>query len=214
MAVVFATASYADELHIRIENKYAAGFDLGFVGKGTRKGTDVVEGDLTQQPDGTWKGEVKADVDMNQELIGPLGATCPMTQYLGKQKLKVVAFPADGFSPAQTIAFDSNAGPGQRSGKQLALKFEAAEAPSFTLPAQFDETCVTLYQRTEHSFKFLPLNDTRWTEPRVHYIIELPESGLLVWTDDTVNPAQAESTPLAGFATADSHWKVRAERRD
>ena len=59
----------------------------------------------------------------------------------------------------------------------------------------------------------LPLNDGRWTQPGYGYTIELPESGLLVWTDDTVNPAQSGAMSSFSPATADSHWTVRVERR-
>jgi hypothetical protein len=69
-----------------------------------------------------------------------------------------------------------------------------------------------VYQRTEDSFKFLPLSDSRWTEPKVHDIVELPASGLLVSTDVTITAPESLSTSISPFANASSDWNVRVER--
>ena len=70
-----------------------------------------------------------------------------------------------------------------------------------------------MYQHDANAAPLLPLNDGRWTQPEYGYAIELPQSGVLVWTDATVDTLDAAGNPTPGLpANALSNWKVRVER--
>ncbi len=202
-------AWHEDGIRIRIENQYHAGITFGFLGGGIREGTDVAEGVIAEQADGTWAGTVDASVDMTQMLQGVGGSTaCPKTRFRGTQKLRVRGYEATGWSDSQSITFDAAAGPGQRSGKYLALEFDAAEDPSISPSGP----CLDLYQRDPQSFRFLPLNDARWTLPQARYVIELPEKGLLVWKDDTTKEFHDSGLSSLGMVAAISKWNIRVEK--
>ena len=208
LATLVASAAHGAEVRIRLENTYDARIDLGPLGNGIRTGTDIVEGVLVEQADGTWVGTAEAHIVMSQELHG-LGMTCPMTRFTGTQTVNVRADPESDWNSAQSITFDRTAGPGQHSGKYLGLSVDAAEDPAITPTGP----CLTLYQRTDTSPKLLPLNDGRWTQPGHGYAIELPESGVLVWTDQTANTFDAAGEPTTWLpANGISNWKVRVER--
>ncbi len=208
LATLVVAVAHGAEVRFRIENTYKAIIDLGFLGKGNRTGTDILEGVLVEQANGTWSGTAEASIDMTQEIHG-LGMTCKKTTFIGTQTVTVRADPETGWNEAQTITFDQAAGPGQRSGKYLGLTVDAAEVPSIT-PT---EPCLTMYQRDANAPPLLPLNDGRWTQPEYGYAIELPQSGVLVWTDATVDTLDAAGNPTPGLpANALSNWKVRVER--
>src|SRR5262245_61952038 len=174
-----ASPTLAPTIRIRIENKYVAVLKLGILGEGQRSGTDIVEGTLALQADGSWQGEVEASVDLTQMLKG-LGQDCPKTRSQGKQRMRVTARPVGGFARSQSITYQS----GTADGGHLALVFEPTEAPRFDPPGK--GPCLDLYQRD--AFEFLPFNDTRWTETQAgsELVIGLPANGVLEYEDVTV----------------------------
>ena len=69
--------------------------------------------------------------------------------------------------------------------------------------------CHTLID-TVSGIAFLPLNDSRWTTEGVGYIILLPSSGTLGYTDLTVDsPAGHQIGP---FKADKSVWTIEVER--
>jgi hypothetical protein len=198
----------ASTIRIRIENRYVAVLNLGILGKGQRNGTDIVDGTLTLQPNGSWEGEAEASVDLTHMLKG-LGQDCPETRSRGKQRMRVTATPVPGFARNQAITYGS----GTADGGHLALVFEPTEAPRFDPPGK--GPCLDLYQRG--AFEFLPLNDTRWTEAKEgsELVIGLPARGVLEYEDLTLadfdGPEDRSGSPLPGKGT--SKWKIRIERQ-
>jgi hypothetical protein len=193
LSVAALSASAADTIRIRIENKYVARINLGFLGKGERSGTDILDGTLTLQPDGTtWKGEVDANIDMTQELKG-LGRECPKTQFTGSQRLLMRAKKAiDGFSSGSYSITNRR---GTAGAGQLIIDVEPKEAPDINPTGP----CLDMYQNGP--VPLLPLNDARWTQ-QPGYVIELPRSGVLEYEDQ----------PHLDSTLGESHWVIRVER--
>lgn len=202
------TVAWHDKgMRIRIENTYKARFDFGPLGNGRRTGTDLVEGSLAEQPDGSWTGTVTASVDMTQFIQG-LGQSCPETRFVGTQELKVTGRVSDALGGAQTIVYDHAASTGAPDGGYLALIFETA-APASVTPSG---PCLDLIERDYGMPPFLPLNDARWTQSEGHYVIVLPSKGLLVYEDFTTDSA-TQTGPMAVLPfKADSTWKIEVER--
>ena len=191
-------------IRIRLENRYIVVLNLGF-GSGKRAGTDIVEGTLTLQADGTWKGEVRARVDFSQELKG-LGMKCPLTRFLGSQRLEVSAKTVSGFnSNSQTITYRS----GRANAGFLALAVKTVEAPDINPTGP----CLDMYQNDAADFPLLPLNDGRWTQPTSGYVIGLPQSGVLEYEDVTLGTSLPNNPqPSGGLVPASSNWTIRVER--
>ena len=204
---VMAVAWHDKGMRISIKNTYTAKFDLGPLGNGRRTGTDLAEGSLAQQPDGSWTGTVTASVDMTQFLQG-LGQSCPETRFIGKQELKVTGQVSDALGGAQTIVYDQAASTGEPDGGYLALTFETA-APAEIAPSG---PCLDLIERDYGMSPFLPLNDARWTQTEGVYVIVLPSKGLLVYEDFTADSA-TQTGPMSVLPfKADSTWKIEVEK--
>ncbi len=195
------------EMRIRIENTYDAKMDLGFLGSGFRRGTDLAEGSLEKQPDGTWVGTVTATIHMTQFIQG-LGQSCPETTFDGTQELKVTGEVWGSLGGAQTIVYDHAASTAEPDGGYLALTFETAEPASVT-PTK---PCLDLIERDYGQPPFLPLNDARWVQLDGRYVIVLPTKGLLVYEDFTADSA-TQLGPMSVLPfKADSSWKIEVER--
>jgi hypothetical protein len=170
-----------------------------------------VEGELTLQPDGNWKGEGDASTNMVEEMKG-LGTECPAKRFKSKQRLRLVARKVDGFSSnAQSISNQS----GTPDAGYLALEVKPDRAPILDPTGDPEDPCFPdMYQSGEYgALPLLPLNDARWTQPPYGYIIGLPQSGVLEYDDLTIGnvfPPQEEANPSP--IVADSKWKVRVER--
>ncbi|HET9292844.1 MAG TPA: hypothetical protein VFO06_01005 [Gemmatimonadales bacterium] len=208
LAVLTAPAPLAMAQHtirIRIENEYLAYLKLGSFLDARRKGTDIVEGTLTLQPDGvTWKGEVEATVKFSQEIKGAGGA-CPMTPYRGSQRLQVTARPASGFNPgSQTITSSS----GLVTGGFLALEVEPIGTPRMDP----NDECLDMFGNSERGARLLPLNDARWIQPDAGYVIGLPQSGVLEYQDRTVETARDIQSAGNSPFESNSTWRIRVER--
>lgn len=187
----------ADTIRIRIENNYVARLNLGFLVTGEREGTDVLDGTLTLQPNGTWVGTVTAEAHIKKQTLKGLGVTCPEAKFKGKQPVRMIAKPeAGGFSSGYHAITNQS---GRTDAGHLILEVEALADPTIELQ---EGNCIDMYQARMNGPKLVPLNDARWTQPPYGYIIGLPRSGVLTYDDQT----------HADQALGESHWKVRVER--
>ena len=201
-------------IRISIRNEYVAKFDFGPLGKGSRNGTDTAEGVLRRQGN-QYVGIVDAAVDSDQTL-GGLGQKCGPATYRGSQKLKVIGHPVDGFNPlVQSV--DAATLTGQASNDYLALEFApetmTSQQTSLRLPEQMLPelvvACHTLID-TLSGIAFLPLNDARWTMEGGGYVIRLPSSGTINYTDRAV--PTAGGAQLGPFHADKSVWTIEVER--
>lgn len=193
-------AQAGGSFNIKITNHYDVVLDLGFLGKGTRKGEDWVEGTLEWQPDGTYRGIVKGYASGTQELHG-LGQSCPSAKSEGTQELLVIGTPTPSFGPLHK-ASDYVWTSGQPDGGWLSLVFFPTTRAAYT---QRDR-CQTEIQQVDDPNQpwFLPFNDAQWTIQRTGYGLAFPKSGKLIYKDNF-----SQST-MVGTAT----WDVIVERRN
>jgi hypothetical protein len=146
-----------------------------------------------------------------------LGGTgnCNEGTYDDSQKLRVVGRDADDFNyDVQSIDY-SIGGP---SNEHLLLVF-TPENRSSQQPSNRSDNgdyvvkCHTLIESeatARSGNAFLPLNDSRWTQPGGGYIIALPSSGVLEYFDYEV--PEGENAKLGPFQVVKSMWKIRVER--
>lgn len=207
LALVMAPAHRAiaqNTIQIRLTNAHRVKLNLGF-GSAKRWGIDSVDGTLTLQSNGTWTGEVDAEVDFSQEMQG-LGTTCPLKRYVITQRLSVVATTVrEGFNTnSQTITYRS----GSANGGFLALEVKPAARPSVP-----PGPCLAMHNDVPGDasiIPLLPLNDGRWTNPpTAGYIIGLPQRGVLEYTDGTIG---CDPTQTAPGWTPCSKWTIRIAR--
>lgn len=200
-------ATAQDRIRISIKNVYDAKLDFGPLGTGWRKGTDRAEGELKRGEAGYYSGIVQAVVTSEQQIKGLVGS-CGPAHYEDSQKLRVKGHPVDGFNPeSQTV--DVTAMTGQNlPGKYLMLEF-APETPPTQVPNKPGEdkivNCHTLIERAYGIF--LPLNDSRWTMEDGGYVIALPSSKTIDYTDET-----AEGLKMGPFIANRSVWTIQVER--
>jgi hypothetical protein len=212
-----APAATSGPIQISVENEYAASLNFGALGTGSRNGTDRVTGVLDREGD-TYVGVVDADVVSTQGTTGLTGRCGPST-YGDTQKLRVTGHVVDGFNTQfQRVTFNA----GSPSSEYLLLEFVPETAPA-DQPANRDPyqdtvvNCHTLIETEAtiddpatgtSSMLFLPLNDTRWTMKGGGYIIALPSSGILEYTDAQV----LGTTTLGPFQVQKSIWTIKVER--
>jgi len=201
-------------IRISIKNEYDVKLNFGVLGKGARDGTDRAEGVLKRQGS-EYVGIVDAVVVSNQTMAGLVGG-CGPARYEDSQKLKVIGHPANGFNQlVQTV--DPATMTGQASNEYLSLEFTpetmTSQQPGPRLPEDMHPdllvSCHTLID-TLSGIAFLPLNDSRWTMEGGGYIIRLPSSGVLDYTDSAV-PAGTGMT-VGPFETKKSIWTIQVER--
>jgi hypothetical protein len=211
---VTAPSAGGGGIRISIKNEYVAKLNFGPLGKGSRDGTDTAAGVL-QRHGNKYVGVVDAAVDSNQTLSGLMGS-CGPARYRDSQKLRVTGHPADGFNQySQTV--DPATVTGQASNQYLALEFApetmTSQQTSPRLPEQMLPdlvvSCHTLID-TLSGIAFLPLNDSRWTMEGGGYIIRLPSSGTIHYTDRTV-PATG-GAKIGPFDAEKSVWTIEVER--
>jgi hypothetical protein len=206
-------------IRISIKNAYDVALNFGPLGNGTRKGDDGVEGVLKRQGS-EYVGIVDADVDSTQTMHGMVGS-CGPARYQDSQKLRVTGHPTTGFNQlVQSVTFTQAAGTGRptnASNEYLVLEFvpetmtrqqPGPRRPEAMLP-DLVVSCHTLID-TLSGIAFLPLNDSRWTMEGGGYIIVLPSSGVLNYTDDTV--AAGHGADLGPFKAKKSNWTIQVER--
>lgn len=195
------TGAAQQTVHIRLAETYFARIDIGIGNAERSNGADTLQGTLTRQPDGTWKGEVEARVSFVQAMGGILGTGCPRQQFEGSQRLRVSGEPVRGFnSKVQSISNQS-----ARPVEFLLLTVRPAAAPKM----KGDTNCLSMYTYQDGSL-LLPLNDSRWL-PEAGYTIGLPRSAVLEYEDntvDTVGGGGGADLPVKAFA----RWKVHVER--
>jgi hypothetical protein len=201
-------------IRISITNEYEVEINFGPLGKGWRKGTDVAKGVIRRQGS-DYAGSVTASVASDQAVIGfMLG--CGPARYEDSQELKVIGHPVDGFNPlVQSVAPATMTG--QASNEYLGLEFipetMTSQQPGPRLPEDMHPdlniSCHTLID-TLSGIAFLPLNDSRWTMEGPGYVIRLPTSGTLNYTDNTV--PTAGGAQLGPFNAKKSVWTIQVER--
>ena len=193
-------------IRISIKNAYTSTLDLGPLGKGWRKGIDEVVGVLKRQGN-EYVGSVTADINALQKLSSPL-RNCPEAATKGKQQVKITGRPVSGFGPFQTITYDRGASTGRETGEFLELRVWPETAPQMSAK----DPCLELLE-VEAGLFILPLNDSRWALSEEGYIIVLPASGLLMYSDDAVAKRRLRSDPLKPPLDAEeSLWTIRVER--
>lgn len=212
-------AGTSGRIRISIKNEYDAKVDFGVLGKALRNGTDRAEGVLQRQGN-KYVGVVTASVDSTQTLTGMSGNCGPAT-YRDSQELQVTGYPADHFN-ANVQSVYSATMTGQASNEFLSLEFKpktmTSQQPGPRLPPSGPQdpfledlviSCHTLID-TLSGIAFLPLNDSRWTMEGGGYIILLPTSGTLRYTDKTIeSPGGAQRGP---FTANESVWTIEVER--
>lgn len=195
-----------DRIRISIKNEYNVALDFGVLGKGSREGTDTADGVLEFQAGG-YKGTVTAWVSSTQTLAG-LGGGCGPGSYRNSQELRVVGRRVSGFNPAvQTVTLNP-----ATSTEYLSLEFFPVAGAELQPPNPDPEQdqvidCHTVIE--SQAGRFLPLNDSRWTMDGGGYIIALPSSGTINYTDDTVSSGGAQIGP---FKVKKSIWTIQVER--
>jgi hypothetical protein len=199
----------ADSIRISIKNKYVANIDMGPLGKSTRDGTDRVEGVL-ERKGSEYVGTVDAVVESTLGTSG-LAGNCGPSRYEDSQELLVIGHIVGGINnDVQTITYDP-ASTGTESSEFLLLEFVPKTAT--TQQPQTPSTdqvvaCHTLIE-TPDGISFLPLNDSRWTQPGGGYIIATPSSGVLDYTDTTVAVGAAQE--IGPFVADESVWTIKVE---
>ena len=202
------------EIRVSIRNKYDAKLNFGPLGKGARDGTDTAGGVLRRQGS-MYVGVFDAAVNSSQAVSG-LGQNCGPATYQGSQRLKVIGHPVGGFNPlVQSVNTASVTG--QTSNEYLALEFSPETMTSHQTGPRLPEqmlpdlvvACHTLID-TLSGIAFLPLNDTRWTMEGGGYVIRLPSSGTVRYTDKTV--PTAGGAQLGPFHAEKSVWTIEVQR--
>ena len=206
---VTSAAAAQDRIRISIKNVYEAELNFGPLGTGWRKGTDRAEGELVPGESGYYHGTVQAVVTSEQQMKGLVGS-CGPAHYEDSQNLRVKGRPVDGFNPdVQTV--DLNAVAGQASGKYLMLEFIPETQPTQVPDAPGQDKIVNCHTLIERAYGiFLPLNDSRWTMEEGGYVIALPSSGTIDYTDNTV-PTDG-GAQIGPFNAKKSEWTIQVER--
>ena len=204
-------------IRISIKNEYDAKINFGPLGKGWRKGTDMAEGVLKRQGS-EYVGIITASVESDQLVASFLGpaSDCP-GHYEDLQLLKATGHRVGGFNQQVQTVTQITAIAAQAT-EYLRLEFAPVTVlsqqdgylrlPEDMLP-DLNVSCHTLID-TLSGIAFLPLNDTRWTMEGGGYIIALPSTGALNYTDETVPTAGGER--LGPFNAKKSVWTIRVER--
>jgi len=194
------TGAAQQTVHIRLAEAYFALIDFGIGNAERSNGADTLQGILTRQPDGTWKGEVEATVSFLQAMGGIMGKACPKQQFEGSQRLRMSGKPVSGFNSKVQSISNQGAGPVEF----LLLSVRPAAAPKMT---KGDTSCLSMYTYEDGSL-LLPLNDSRWL-PEAGYTVGLPRSAVLEYEDNTVGTTGGGGADLPVKAFA--RWKVHVE---
>lgn len=213
VASVHATAALAqDRIRIDIKNEYHAKLNFGVLGKSSREGKDTVEGVLELQGS-QYIGIVTADVDSTLHTAGLGGVgSCGPARYHNSQQLLATGHEEVDFNPHVQLV-DPATITGQVSNKYLRL--EIAPAPGTALqppnPDPDQDQVIDCHTMIEtEAGRFLPLNDSRWTTEGIGYIIALPSSGTINYTDRTVSGPGGEQ--IGPFQAEKSIWTIEVER--
>lgn len=213
-AAASAPAAAPGGIRISIKNEYEAELNFGPLGRGSRNGTDMAEGVLKRQGR-DYVGIVTASVASDQFVKG-LGMGCGPDHYEDLQKLKVIGHPENSFNPRVQSVYSATM-TGQASNEFLRLEFTpetmTSQQPGLRRPEDMLPdlviNCHTLID-TLSGIAFLPLNDSRWTMEGGGYIIVLPTTGVLEYTDNTV--AAGGGATIGPFQAKKSIWTIKVER--
>lgn len=202
-----------DRIRISVKNEYIAKVDFGMLGKVSRDGTDEANGVLERQGD-QYVGMVSAEVKSNQTIVGLGGVgNCGPGWYDNTQQLEVIGHRAGFFNTdVQSVAPYNAISTGNASSEYLLLEFVPVPGVDLQPPnpdPNQDQViaCHTIIE-TEAG-RFLPFNDTRWTLQGGGYIINLPTSGMIDYTDTTLS---APGATIGPFNAEKSIWTIQVER--
>jgi hypothetical protein len=213
-----AAAAAKRPIRISVKNEYVVDLDFGPLGNGRRSGTDSAEGELKWQG-GKYVGSVTAKVSSLQSIAGLVG-DCGPGHYNKSQKLDVVGKRVDGFnSESQSVDYDRAASTGRESSEFLLLSFVPHTDPLNPMPlpdrddnGQLLVACHTLIERPQGD-PYMPFNDSRWTTDQSGYVIVLPATGVLHYTDSTVPEGSSWGSAYAPmFKVHKSIWTVEIDR--
>jgi len=198
-------------VRISILNEYVVDLNFGPLGGGERHGTDKANGVLSWDG-GKYVGTLTAGVDSWQTIEGLVG-NCGPGHYEQTQELDVVGTDVTGFNPeVQNVTLNRATSTGAASSDYLLLKFTPGSAiplPARNANGELSVACHTLIEMPQGP-PFLPLNDSRWTMREGGYIIVLPASGVLNYTDDTASGVGHAYSPI--FNVSKSLWTIQVER--
>lgn len=207
VALVPQRGQAQDTLHVWIANSYTVVLKLE-IGTATRGGNDTLDGTLVRQANGTWQGQFTARQSFIQEMKAFGITVCPSKAYTGRQQLTLTGTPVGGFNQmVQSITYKT----GAADGGILSLSLRTTGRANMS-----SVDCLTLREDVPggRTFPLLPLNDGRWTEPSVTYIIGFPQSGTLEYDDiTTLLSLPGAAAPIQQPVTSQSTWTVRITRR-
>jgi len=205
-----------ENIHNVIIEQYIQAFLPGFTGQAHRTGVDSVKGFLARQPDGTYRGTLRAKVDLYSVHMKFASAACDFdggshVVASSAQWLQVVGRPVtssswDGFDLAEWGRVRS----GSPDSEVVQLTFYPASSPRAwsvwcLTPVQYDDP-----ERGPQG-TYAPFNALNWTDPTVGYPIFTPSSGTLSYSDarGTLDPLRA----LALNQVDGSVWSVDVTRK-
>jgi hypothetical protein len=230
-------AAAQDRIRISIKNEYITTLNFGVLGKGSRDGMDTAEGVLEfrenfdertteefeeeSQEDADVLGElqtrryvgiVTAFVSSTQTLAGLGGVgSCGPGNYRNSQQLQVIGRQVGRFNTqAQNVTPATIA---SQATEYLVLEFVPVPGTELQPPnpnRNQDQVidCHTIIETA--AGRFLPLNDSRWTMEGGGYIIALPSSGTINYTDDA--GPRATDKQIGPFKVKKSVWTIEVER--
>jgi len=185
-------------IHLDITNRHHVKLQLGPLGHGYNWGIDRIVGSLELQPDGSYRGIVRARANSTQYLTG-LGEECEEAESDGEQSLMVIAEKVEKLQKSQHGGmFKINEG--VADGGLLDLRFCPVGPAAYAMEDPCQKEIVV--ERMDCTTPFLPFNDTRWTH--LGYVIKIPKQGKLVYDDNS-----QQEMPF-GYST----WDVKVERTD
>lgn len=193
-----------DTLEVEILNRYSAIIEA-VIGTATRAGMDTFKGTLVRQADGTWQGVVTARAKFVQTMKAFGFVVCKETEYTGEQRLYLTGTPVGDFNRRlQSITPKT----GAADGGFLSLTVTPVAVANMS-----SMDCLTLREDPRWSFPLLPLNDARWTEPTMRYILGMPQSGVLEYDDLTVLMFEPGEDLSRFPIIANNSWEIKVVRR-
>jgi hypothetical protein len=170
-----------------------------------RTGTDSARGLLVRDPEGVYRGVLRAMVDSRTDMTItlPLAEAECRAGTLATQALWVVGRP----EPGRGLTARDELVSGTPGDEDLVLSFYPLGPPGAIGPC--DATIPYVGRRVIDGQAivgpYLPFNDLRWSQPDVGYRIHLPETGALVYDD------MEQNIPQWGV---ESIWRVDVDRSE
>jgi hypothetical protein len=187
--------------NVKVE-PYVQAFLPAFDGKAQRTGVDSATGFLARQPDGTYRGTLRARVDVYAVHMAFASAKCDFdgggqAAASSGQWLQVVGRP---ITTSMWKGYDLDIWRRVLSGTPDSEAIQLSFYPA-SPPRAWSIWCLTPIQRDgggapgASSSTYAPFNDLAWTDPGVGYQIFTPKQGSVSYVDyrGTLNPYEAAS---------------------